>query len=205
MGLLAAFDATWHRRALDGDTRAIDQLADEALTPLFRFCYWRVGRNRGLCEEVVQDTLLRAIDQLDRYEPDRSAGNVFPWLTGLARNEIHRVLAREKNAASLELFWQRMDENLRSLYGQIEAAPLDDELLRRDETRDIVSATMSQLPAHYRDALEAKYVAGRSVRDIAAALRTTEKAIESLLTRARQAFRATFLALTHDVGWEGQT
>ena len=37
---------------------------------------------------------------------------------------------------------------------------------------------------------------GKSVRDIAAALGTSAKAAESMLTRARDAFRATFLALT---------
>ncbi len=59
----------------------------------------------------------------------------------------------------------------------------------------MVNATMAQLPAKYREALEAKYVAGKSVRDIAAALRISEKAVESQLTRARKAFRATFTAL----------
>ena len=73
--------------------------------------------------------------------------------------------------------------------------PFDDEVLRREETRELVNVTMSQLPPHYREALEAKYVNGRSVRDLAASSRQTEKAVESLLTRARKAFRATFVAL----------
>jgi DNA-directed RNA polymerase specialized sigma24 family protein len=53
---------------------------------------------------------------------------------------------------------------------------------------------------HYRETLEAKYVLGQSVRDIAAALEISEKAVESQLTRARKAFRATFLALTRNLG-----
>jgi RNA polymerase sigma factor (sigma-70 family) len=72
---------------------------------------------------------------------------------------------------------------------------LEDGLLGREETREMVNVTMSQLPPHYRQALEAKYVLGRSVREIAEALKTTEKAIESQLTRAREAFRVTFRAL----------
>ena len=55
--------------------------------------------------------------------------------------------------------------------------------------------TMSQLPSQYRLALEAKYVAGKSVREIARALTMTEKGVESQLSRARRAFRETFLAL----------
>jgi RNA polymerase sigma-70 factor (ECF subfamily) len=45
------------------------------------------------------------------------------------------------------------------------------------------------LPAHYGDALELKYVDGLTVAELAAHLGRTEKATESLLTRARDAFR----------------
>jgi DNA-directed RNA polymerase specialized sigma24 family protein len=58
------------------------------------------------------------------------------------------------------------------------------------------------LPQHYREALEAKYVSRRSVREIAAASSASEKSIESLLTRARQAFRETFLALARNLNTE---
>ena len=68
----------------------------------------------------------------------------------------------------------------------------------------MVNATMSQLPSHYREALEAKYVAGRSVRDLAAAWRMSEKAVESQLTRARKAFRATFVAFAGNLGVESR-
>ena len=198
----ATFNARWHRAAVRGDPEAVDRLAHEALGPLYRFCLYRVGRDRHLCEEVVQETLVAAIRRLGKYEPDRAEGDIFPWLTGLARNEIRSVLARESATRSLESLWERMDEQLRDIYAQIEAEPLDDEVLRREETREMVGATMSQLPSQYRDALEAKYVAGKTVRDIAAAWRITEKAVESRLTRARKAFRATFTALAQNLSVE---
>ena len=55
---------------------------------------------------------------------------------------------------------------------------------------------MSQLPDHYRDTLEAKYVLGKSLREMAELSKLSEKAIESQLARARKAFRATFEALS---------
>lgn len=176
------FDDPWHRAALAGDAEAIDRLAAAALEPLYRFCLYRVGQNRHLCEEVVQETLLRAIRELARYEPARAKGNVFPWLTGLARNEIRRALAHEKSTASLETLWTKMDEELRHVYARLDSEPIGKEVLRREETREMVGATMSQLPPHYREALEAKYVAGRSVREMATAWSTSEKAVESQLT-----------------------
>ena len=208
------FDAAWKRKAVAGEAAAVERLTGSALGPLYAFCLYRVGRDRHLCEEVVQETLVRAILDLRTYDPARSGGNAFPWLTGLARNEVRRVLAREKRhrpsgggsspdgSNSLEALWDRIDRDLLDVYARLESDPFDDELLRRDETRQMVNATMSQLPPQYRSALEAKYVQGRSVRDMAAAARTSEKAVESQLSRAREAFRATFLSLARNLNAE---
>jgi RNA polymerase sigma-70 factor (ECF subfamily) len=200
--LRAIFDAAWRRRALAGDADAVTILAEAVLQPLYGFCLYRVGRNCHLCEEVVQETLMRALRDLERYEPARAGNNIFPWLTGLARNEIHRVLQREKGTVSLQVLWERMDRELLDLYARLDSEPFGEEVLLRQETCELVNVTMSQLPPHYREALEAKYVNGKSVRDLAAAWRTTEKAAESQLTRARKAFRATFLTLCRNLGTE---
>jgi len=191
----SVFDAAWRERALQGDREAVRLLPQVGLGPLYRFCFYRVGRNRHLCEDVVQETLVQAIRNVHRYEPQRSENNILPWLTGLARNEIRRALAHASSTTSLEAMWARMDDRLRDILARLESDPLTDEILQREETREMVNATMSQLPSHYRDALEQKYVSGQSVRDIASARSMTEKAVESLLTRARRAFRETFLAL----------
>jgi RNA polymerase sigma-70 factor (ECF subfamily) len=199
-GLRPIFDADWRARALNGNAPAVQMMADALLGPLYRFCLYRVGRNQHLCEEVVQETLVRALRDLDHYDPPRANNNLFPWVTGLARNEIHRDLNRERAGVSLEALWAKMDGELLSLYARLDSEPFADEVLLREETRELVNATMSQLPPHYREALEAKYVTGKSVRDLAQLGRTTEKAVESQLTRARKAFRATFLALTRNLG-----
>lgn len=196
------FDAQWRQLALGGDIEAIDTFISRSLGPLYRFCLYRVGQNRHLCEEVVQETMARAINELGNYDPQRSHGQILPWLTGLARNEIRRVLAHETAAKSLEAIWSRMDDQLRVIFGRLESDPLPDDVLEREETRQMVNATMSQLPEHYRDALEAKYVHRQSVREIAAQRATTDKAIESLLSRARCAFRETFLALAQSLNTE---
>jgi len=200
--LVSTFDFAWRDRALAGDQSAIRRLTNAVLEPLFRFCLYRVGRNRHLCEEVVQETLVWAIRDLRNYDPARSSGNIFSWLSGIARNQIHKVLSRQKSAVSLEALWEKMDRQLLAVYARLDSQPFNDELLEREETRQMVNTTMSQLPPHYREALEAKYVEGRSVREIASAANTSEKAVESLLTRAREAFRATFLTLSQSLNLE---
>ena len=190
------FNKRWHRRALLGEQTAIEALAESTLGPLYRFCFYRLGGNPHLTEDVVQETLVRAIRELEKYEPVRAKGNIFGWLTGLARNEIRRALGQEGAAVNFQALWDKLDDDLRDVYSRIESAPLAHDVIDREETREMVNATMAQLPAKYRDALEAKYVAGKSVRDMAATLQMSEKAVESQLTRARKAFRATFAALS---------
>lgn len=196
------FDAAWRQRALRGDAEAVCLLAEAVLQPLYAFCLYRVGGDTHRCEEVVQETLVRALRDLERYDPARCGDNIFPWLTGLARNEIGRVLARDRRSISLEAMWARIDGELLPLYQRLEAEPLEEELLRREETCQLVDMTLAQLPPRYREALEAKYVRGVSVRDLAVLWRSTEKAVESQLSRARKAFRATFLTLARNLGAE---
>lgn len=193
------FDEDWRQGALRGDGAAIHKFTAAVIQPLYGFCLYRVGRNQHLCEEVVQETLMRALRELDHYQPGRAQNNIFPWLTGLARNEIQRVLGREQPGISLQALWARMDRELSAIYAKLESDPFDDDLLQREETRELVNATMSQLPPHYREALEGKYVEGKSVRELADNWKVTEKAAESQLTRARKAFRAAFLSLSRNL------
>lgn len=196
------FDANWKRRVLAGDAEAVRLLARTALGPLHAFCLHRVGRDRTECEEVVQATLVRAFREAAAYDPARADGEIFGWLTGLARNEIRRVRAHARRNRSLDELWARADAELLDVFRSLDEGPLSDAVLEREETGALVNAAMAQLPPRYREALEAKYVAGRSVRDIAAALGESEKTVESLLSRARAAFRATFETLARHLAPE---
>jgi RNA polymerase sigma-70 factor (ECF subfamily) len=67
-----------------------------------------------------------------------------------------------------------------------------DAALETAETRNQVVTVMDGLPEEERLALEWKYVDDLSVGDIADRLGRTEKAVESVLYRARRSFRAHF-------------
>jgi RNA polymerase sigma-70 factor, ECF subfamily len=65
------------------------------------------------------------------------------------------------------------------------------DLLRREQAEQVALA-LSRLPEHYETVLRAKYLDGLSVAAIAAERGESVKAVESLLTRAREAFRAAY-------------
>jgi RNA polymerase sigma-70 factor (ECF subfamily) len=67
------------------------------------------------------------------------------------------------------------------------------------ERAERIAATLDMLPERQEAVLRAKYLDEHSVAEIAAAWKETPKAIESLLTRARQAFREQFERLAEKV------
>jgi RNA polymerase sigma factor (sigma-70 family) len=83
---------------------------------------------------------------------------------------------------------------LESLADVIDQAPLPDELLANAETQMLIRECLSELNTRYRQALVRKYVDGWKVAAIAADFNVSEKAAESLLSRAREAFKSIVLA-----------
>ena len=69
-------------------------------------------------------------------------------------------------------------------------------MLQRDETRELVSMTLANLPDHYREILDAKYLDEHSLETIAASRGATIDSIKSLLRRSRAAFKHTFQTLS---------
>lgn len=186
-------DAQTLLRAAAGDISTIESLYGAHVDGLYAFVFYRVGRDPALAEDVVQETFLRALDDAKSYDPER--GSLRAWLCTSSRNVIRKHLRAHRRAEELLRTWDRIDTTLSQVFAALDSKPLSDEVLAREETRDLVNMTIANLPEEYRDALEGKYVRGESLREIAGRLRVSEDAAKSLLARARRAFRETFLTL----------
>ncbi len=180
-------------RAGQGDDRALARLYHAHVDGLYAFVFYRVGRDATLAEDVVQETFTRAMARPDAYDPDR--GSVQSWLCTLSRNVIRDQLRQHRRSDELAAAWERIDESLAQIFTALDQVPLTDEVIARDETRDLVNMTIANLPEKYREVLNAKYVDGTSLADLAQRMELSEDATKSLLARARRAFRETFDAL----------
>ena len=78
---------------------------------------------------------------------------------------------------------------------EIRAALDSLDALQQKETARLVQVVLDRLPARYGDALEWKYIEGLSVAEIGERLGIATKAAESVLARARAAFRDAFSAV----------
>lgn len=187
-------DLTLVRRMLAGEDRAFDEFFESHFPPLYRFALARMGRDEDGAEEAVQAALARAVTKLGTF---RGEAQLFTWLCTFCRHEIAAYYVRAgRQPPTTELTEDRPEVRaaLDSLSISADGGP--DASLRREETRRLVHVALDLLPSKYGDALEWKYVEGLSVAEIAARLSVTSKAAESLLTRAREAFRDAFATLT---------
>ncbi len=186
-----ARDLNVRDRILAGDRDAAEALFTRHLDSLFEFVFYRVGRDRALAEDLVQDTLLVAVDKLTSFD---GRSSLHTWLCGIAKNKI-RARRRKRTAIPLEDLLADADAEIDAILAQIEREPLPEAVLEARETAELVGATLSSLPPDYRRALIAKYVDGRTVPEMARAAGQQVKAAESRLHRARTAFTRVFTLL----------
>lgn len=184
---------------LAGDRRAAEQLFRRHLEGLYEFAHFRVGGDRGLAEEVVQDTFVTAFERLSAYD---GRASLHAWLCGIARNKV-RAHRRARRGRPLDDVLAEADPEIDRILAEVSREPLPEWVLEQAETRELVGATLSSLPPEYRDALVGKYVDELSTADVGLRLGKGTKAAESTLSRARLAFARIFEMLARRRGEVG--
>lgn len=175
------------RRMLAGEEQAFEEFFDGHFSRLYRFALARLGHDADAAEEVVQMALCNAIPALKSW---RGEATLFTWLCTICRHEISRHYRRQESEPQpfgLIESSGAAGRTFDTLVAMLDGGVVD-EVHRREIVR-VVQATLDDLPAKYGDVLEWKYIHGLSVAEIAARIGSSPKAVESLLTRARHAFR----------------
>ncbi|MBD3869197.1 MAG: sigma-70 family RNA polymerase sigma factor [Acidobacteria bacterium] len=182
------------KQMLAGEERAFDRFFDEYFPGLYRFAMTRMDGNPDGAEEVAQATLCAAISKLATY---RGEAALFTWLCTFCRHEISAwYRRRDRPGKKIDLVEDSPEVAgaLDSLRAVLADGP--ESRLEQMELTRLVHVALDRLPGRYANALEWKYLEGVSVREIAQRLDLSTKAAESLLTRARGAFRDGFSSLT---------
>jgi RNA polymerase sigma-70 factor (ECF subfamily) len=182
-------------RMLAGEEAAFAAFGERYLSALYRFALGRLEGEREAARDTVQTTMTKALAKLDTYRGDAS---LLTWLCSCCKNEI-LMLFRSRRSAPAEVELEEETLPAAALGGARDpsrAAAQDPEaaLLRR-ERATLVHMALDLLPPHYARALEWKYLERLSVEEIGARLGVGTKAAESLLTRAREAFRGGFASV----------
>jgi RNA polymerase sigma-70 factor (ECF subfamily) len=171
-----------------GNTKALEQFYERYADVLYAFIFHGVEGAREDAEDIWQDSLLAAIRGMDGFQ---GQSRLYTWLCAIARRKTadhFRRLGR-----SVESLTADPVEDMAEL---IDQAPLPEAWLQAKTTRIRVVTVLQALPDDYREVLVARYAHEKSVAAIATWLGKSYKATESLLSRARDAFKAAFIETT---------
>jgi RNA polymerase sigma-70 factor (ECF subfamily) len=158
--------------ALDQDE--IVALFDRALPEVYHYLLHRCGR-RSLAEDLTSDTLLAAVQAVRRgavTEPSTA------WLVGIAR---HKLIDHWRST-------EREERRLRLVSSQPAVVP--DTVIDPGRAMEV----LAELNPSQRAALTLRHVDGLSVPEVATLLGRSVTATETLLARARAAFRERYEA-----------
>jgi RNA polymerase sigma-70 factor (ECF subfamily) len=181
------------KRMLDGEQRAFDEFFNGYFDRLYRFALVRLNYDADLSEDIVQQTLCKAVEKISLY---RGEAAMFTWLCRICRNTIVDTFRAAGGSRSQVVPFEE-NEEIRLALETVSAMRTDDpeaNSINAEVTR-LVRVVLDYLPRRYGQVLEWKYIEGYSVREIAGYLDIAPKAAESMLTRARNAFREGFAAL----------
>jgi RNA polymerase sigma-70 factor (ECF subfamily) len=169
-----------------GDQSAFNEFFKDSAPRLVAFIARRTALDPATLEDIVQSALIKAVRHLASY---RGEAALFTWLTEICRNELadaHRKAKRRPAHLSLD-----EPETAHRWEGKLLAPDAQEPVsqLQAAAERAKIMKVLNDLPANYALVLEAKYGDGLSVETIALQLGLTEIAAQSMLARAREAFR----------------
>lgn len=164
-----------------GDDSAWDQFHRDYGPLLYRQLLAATCANHALASDALQQTYLRIARHA---RPCDSEPMFIAWLRTVARTALSDCRRREHS------FWR--------LRQRRHADPSDDAArtdgLNEEQLQAALDTALAQLEADTRALLEAKYLRGLGVRELAEQLSLSPKAVESRLTRARAELRTKLLA-----------
>lgn len=154
-------------------------LIDAELGNVFAFIMRRCA-DRALAEDLTAEVILSAV-----RETKRARAVVTPaWLTTVARNRmIDHWRAKAREERRLRAAWSNPDTDEWTDDG----TPVEPE---------VIAQVMRTLPPGYQAVLSLRYLDDLPVPQVADALGRSVHATESLLARARRAFRTSYLEHT---------
>ena len=129
-------------------------------------------------EDLAQDAMLRLLDRLDRWDPERPYA---PWRTALVLN-----LCRDRQR---RLGTRRDAEDEAAEQGLPARLPRPDAVAEQKELRGLLQRALAHLSPREREAFVLRDLEGVETAEVAAAMGVEAASVRSLLTLARRRLR----------------
>ena len=172
------------RRCLSGDQQAQEELVLAAQNRVYYHCR-KMLKHEEDALDATQEILISMLTRLDRLQDPEA---FWGWLSAMTANHCRNVLTRGRREAQIP----EDDEgnSLLDAFESLDEQTVPDKALDNDETRRIIVELVDQLPPPQRQCVLMFYYEEMSVKDIAAALETSEGTVKSRLNYARKAIKS---------------
>ena len=169
------------RRCLSGEQQAQEELVLAAQNRVYYHCK-KMLKHEEDALDATQEILISMLTRLDRLQDPEA---FWGWLSAMTANHCRNVLTRGHREAQIP----EDDEgnSLLDAFENLDEQSVPDKALDNDETRRMIVDLVDQLPPPQRQCVLMFYYEEMSVRDIAAALETSEG---TSLNYARKAIKA---------------
>ena len=164
------------------DENAYREFHELYVPRLLRYLLVVTRGDEDAAREALQQALLRVVRHIRVFNDEKVFWN---WLTVLARSS---VFDESRKRSRYRAFLERFTRHSEPPSSDTSATDADEQLSAT------LAGHVAKLPEVERQLVEQKYFARRSVREIAAELQTTEKAVESQLARVRLKLKQLTLA-----------
>ncbi|MCE5184612.1 MAG: sigma-70 family RNA polymerase sigma factor [Planctomycetaceae bacterium] len=161
------------------------QILARTIPQLYGF-FVRRGVHAALAEELTQKTVFDAVCRPEQFDPAK--GTPEQWMFAIAHNNLALEMRNRQSHA-------KPDTELLKYLEVLDTQPLPDEVLERKETAELVRAALSSLEDKEQQVLRGKYLEDKSALQLGQAMKLSEKAVHSLLYRARIALREKLIHL----------
>lgn len=175
------------RACLEGDGRAFTELVLRYQARLLNFVYRSIG-DRERAEDLVQEAFIRVHRHLQRFDQSKKFSTwIYTIASNLSKNEL-----RNRSRNPLVLFqtvkknWEADHRPLQ--FEDVHSRP--DDLYRKRYLRELVEASVAQLPEHHRAVFVLRELEGKSYEEIAEITACNLGTVKSRLNRARNSFAA---------------
>jgi len=171
-----------------GDESAFDRIVEEYSAQVFALLTRFLGQ-RSTREDLVQEVFLRVIRARERYQPTaRFSTWLYRIVFNLSVNETQRSAGKEAQPIAASSFSEDRSSDGFADVDDARAVQPSDRLEQEDVVR-VVRAAIAALPEHQRMALILAKYEELPYTEIAEILGSSEKAVKSLVHRAREALR----------------
>jgi len=190
-----AEEAILLQRAQSGDRDAFWELVAPAAEPIFRLAL-RMVRNRDDAEDVLQETMLQALDHVGEF---RGGSRLTTWLHRIAVNRALTKLRRRRNDVfSIDDPPLNEDSPKRELIDW-SISPLDE--LVAVEAQSALEEAIESLPIDLRTVLVLRDLNGLTNEEAASALELPLGAVKWRIGRARETMREQLEAYFRGKNW----